>query len=91
MIKWLEYIQQLWNEVIAEDTTFLENTEGSQITGSKHKKIPLGDDIDCQPSKKAKEKQPTRYQGDNSVKMGDTNHCERCVCAGQDCLVHNSR
>ena len=91
MRKWLEYIQQLWNEVIVEDTTLLEDTEGSQITGFKHKEISPEDDIDCQPFKKAKGKQPTRYQGDNSIKMGGTNPCERCVHAGQDCLVYNSR
>ena len=53
--KKLEYIQRLWDKVIAE------GTEGSQITGSKCKEAHPGDDVDCQPSKKAKGKQPARY------------------------------
>jgi len=74
-----------------EDTILLESTERFQITGSKYKKILLEDDRDYWPSKKAKGKQPARYYGDNGVKIGGANHCERCVCARQDCLVHNSR
>ena len=43
----LEYIQRLWDEVIVEDTTLLEGVEESQVVGSKYKKVPLGDDVDC--------------------------------------------
>ena len=43
----LEYIQWLWDEVIVEDTTLLEGAEESQVVGSKYKKVPLGDDVDC--------------------------------------------
>jgi len=41
--KRLEYLQQLQDEVLVEDATLLESAEGSQIVGSKHKKITLGD------------------------------------------------
>ena len=41
--KQLEYLQQLWDEVLAEDTALLEGTEGSQITGSKHQKVTSKD------------------------------------------------
>ena len=54
--KWLEYLQQLWDEVLVKDAIFLEGTEGSQITGSKCKEVSLGDEEGWQPSKKAKEK-----------------------------------
>jgi len=89
----LEYIQQLQDKVIAEDATFLESAEESQVTGSKCKEASPGDDADCQPSKtkKTKGKQPARYQGDMGIKLERANSCERCVRTGQDCLVHNSR
>ena len=57
----LEYLQQLWNEVLEEDATLLESAEESQITGPKYKKASLGDDANCWSSKKAKGKQPARY------------------------------
>ena len=57
----LEYFQQLWNEVLEEDTILLEGAERFQIVGPKHKKVPLRDDVDCQPFKKAKGKQLARY------------------------------
>ena len=56
----LEYIQQLWNKVLEEDTTLLEGTKRSQIVGPKYKKASLGDNVDHQPSKKTKGKQPAR-------------------------------
>ena len=77
--------------MLEEEAALLEGAEGSQIVGSKHKEAPPGDDVDCQPSKKTKGKQPARYQGDIGVKLGGTNPCERCVHTKQDCLVHNSR
>jgi len=74
-----------------EDTTFLKGTEESQIIRSKCKEVILGDNREYWTTKKAKEKQLARYCGDIGVKMEDDNPCERCVCAGQDCLVYNSR
>ena len=49
------------NNFEKKDAALLEDAEGSQIIGSKCKKAPLENDADCQPSKKAKEKQPARY------------------------------
>jgi len=59
--------------------------------GSKCKEVAIGDEEEQWPSKKAREKQLGKYCGDAAVKMGGSNPCERCVCAGQDCLVHPSR
>ena len=42
----VEYLQQLWNKVIAE------GAEGFQVTRSKHRKVFLEDGIDHWPSKK---------------------------------------
>jgi len=87
----LEYLQQLWNKVLAEGAAFLEGAERFQIVGSKHKEVSPEDNRNCQPSKKTKGKQPARYHRDNRVKMGNANPYERCVHARQDWLVHNSR
>ena len=57
----LEYLQQLQDEMLEEDTALLESAEGSQVMGSKHKEALSGDDVNHQPSKKAKGKQPVRY------------------------------
>ena len=73
----LEYLQQLWNKVLAEDATLLESTERSQSAGSKCKEVSSKDNRDHQPSKKAKGKQPARYYRDNRAKMGGANPCER--------------
>jgi len=48
----------------------VEDTERSQIAGSKHKKIIPGDEREHRPSKKTKEKQPARYHMDAGIKMG---------------------
>jgi len=77
--------------VLEEEATPLERAEGSQVMGSKSKKVATGDEERQQPSKKARGKQPEKYRGDAAVKMRSTNLCERCVSAGQDCLVHPSR
>jgi len=87
----MEYLQQLWDEVLEKEAALLEGAEGSQIVGSKHKEIAAGDEEVQQPSKKARGKQLGKYHGGAAVKMGDANPCERCVSAGQDCLVHLSR
>jgi len=52
--KKLEYIQQLWDEVIAEDTALLEGSEGFQVAGFKHKKVVSGDKEEHQPLRKLK-------------------------------------
>ena len=87
----MEYLQRLWDKVLEEEATLLEGAEGSQVAGSKHKKVAAGDEEEQRPSKKARGKQPGKYRGGATVKMGGSNPCERCVCAGQDCLVHPSR
>jgi len=58
---------------------------------SKHREASQEDNVDHWPSKKAKIKQPARYQENMGIKLGEANPCERYVHAGQDCLVHNSR
>ena len=82
-----EYLQRLWDEVLEEEATLLERAEGFQVTGSKCKEVAAGDEEEQRPSKKARRK----YRGGATVKMGGSNPCKRCVCAGQDCLVHPSR
>ena len=82
-----EYLQQLRDKVLEEEAALLEGAEGSQVVGSKHKEVATGDEEGRRPSKKARGK----YYGGAAVKMGGATPCERCVCAGQDCLVHPSR
>ena len=83
--KTLEYLQQLWDEIL------VEGAKRSYITGSKHKEVTPEDKRECQPSKKAKEKQPTRYCRDARIKMEGANLYERYVHTRQDCLVYNLR
>ena len=73
--------------MLEKEAALLEGAEGSQVTGSKHKEVAAGGEEEQRPSKKARGK----YRGGAAVKLGDSNPCERCVCAGQDCLVHPSR
>ena len=87
----MEYLQRLRNEVLEEEAALLEGVEGSQVAGSKRKEVAAGGEEEQRPSKKARGKQPGKYRGGAAVKMGGFNPCERCVCAGQDCLVHPSR
>jgi len=87
----MEYLQQLRDEVLEEEATLLEGTEGSQVAGSKCKEVTAGDEEEQRPPKKARGKQPGKYCGGAAVKMGGSNPYERCVCTGQDCLVHHSR
>jgi len=77
--------------VLEEEAALLEGAEESQVTGSKCKEVATGDKEVQQPSKKTRGKQPWKYYRGATVKMGGSNPCERCVCAGQDCLVHPSR
>ena len=87
----MEYLQRLRDEVLEEEATLLEGAEGFQVVGSKRKEVAAGDEEGQWPSKKARGKQPEKYCGGAAVKMGGSNPCKRCVCAGQDCLVHPSR
>ena len=73
--------------MLEEKAALLEGAEGSQIMGSKHKEVATEGEEKQRPSKKARGK----YNGGAAVKMGGSIPCERCVCAGQDCLVHPSR
>ena len=77
--------------MLEEEAALLEEAEGSQVIGSKCKKIAIGDEEEQWPSKKAREKQPEKYHRGAAVKMGGATPCERCVCARQDCLVYPSR
>ena len=77
--------------MLEKEAALLEGAEGSQVVGSKHKEIAAGDEEEQWPSKKARGKQLGKYHGGTTVKMGGSNPCERCVCAGQYCLVHPSR
>ena len=86
-----EYLQRLQDEMLEEEAALLERAEGSQATGSKRKEVATGDEEEQWPSKKARGKQPGKYRGGAAVKMGGSNPCERCVCAGQDCLVYPLR
>ena len=87
----MEYLQRLRDEVLEEEAALLEGAEGSQVMGSKRKEVAAEDEEEQRPSKKARGKQPGKYCGGATVKMGGSNPCERCVCTGQDCLVHSSR
>ena len=87
----MEYLQRLQDEVLEEEATLLEGAEGSQVVGSKCKEIAAGGEEEQRPSKKARGKQPGKYRRSATVKMGGATPCERCVSAGQDCLVHPSR
>jgi len=87
----MEYLQQLRDEMLEEEAGLLEGAEGSQAVGSKRKEVATGDEEEQRPSKKARGKQLEKYHGGAAVKMGGATPCERCVCAGQDCLVHPSR
>jgi len=87
----VEYLQQLRDEVLEKEATLLEGAEGFQAAGSKRKEVAAGDEEEQWPIKKARGKQLGKYRGGAAVKMGGTTSCERCVCAGQDCLVHPSR
>jgi len=77
--------------VLEEEAALLEGAEGSQVVGSKRKEVAAEDEEVQRPSKKARGKQLGKYHGGATVKMGGANPCERCVSAGQDCLVHPSR
>jgi len=87
----MEYFQRLRDKVLEEEAALLEGAEGSQVAGSKHKEVAARDEKVQWPSKKARGKQPGKYCGGAAMKMGGANPCERCVSAGQDCLVYPSR
>jgi len=86
-----EYLQRLQDEMLEEEAALLEGAEGSQAVESKCKEVTAGDEKEQRLSKKAKGKQPGKYYGGATVKMGGATPCERCVSTGQDCLVHPSK
>ena len=75
----MEYLQQLRDKMLEEEAALLEEAEGSQVMGSKHKEIATRDKEEQQPSKKAKGKQQRKYHGGAIVKMEGANPCERYV------------
>ena len=77
--------------MLEKEAALLEGAEGSQVAGSKHKEVAAGDEEKQWPPKKARGKQLGKYHGGAAVKMGGATPCKRCVCTGQDCLVHPSR
>ena len=77
--------------MLEKEAALLEGAEESQVTESKRKEVATRDEEEQWPSKKARGKQPGKYRGGATVKMGGSNICERCVCTRQDCLVHPSR
>ena len=83
----MEYLQRLRDEVLEEEAGLLEGAEGFQVVGSKRKEVAAGGEEEQWPSKKARGTQLGKY---HSGAAGAT-PCERCVCTGQDCLVHPSR
>jgi len=56
--------------MLEEEATLLEGAKGSQVTGSKCKKVTTRDEKRQQPSKKARGKQPEKYCRGAAVKMG---------------------
>ena len=66
--------------MLEEEATLLEGAEGSQIIGSKCKEVTAGDEEEQWPSKKARGKQPGKYCGGVTVKMGVLSPA-RDVCA----------
>jgi len=52
----MEYLQRLRDEVLWKEATLLEGAEGSQVMGSKCKKVAAGDEEVQQLSKKARGK-----------------------------------
>ena len=87
----VEYLQWLWDEVLEEEAALLERAERSQIVGSKCKEVTAGNEKEQWLSKKARGKQPEKYRGGTAVKIGGPTLYERCMCTGQDCLVHPLR
>jgi len=87
----VEYLQWLQDKVLEEEAALLEGAEGSQVVRSKCKEVTTGDEEWQQPSKKTREKQPEKYYGSATVKMGGANPCEKYVSTRQSYLVHLSR
>ena len=56
--------------MLEEEAVLLERAEGSQVMGSKRKEVAAGDKKVQWLSKKAREKQPGKYCGCATVKMG---------------------
>jgi len=56
--------------MLEEETALLKGTEGSQVTGSKHKKIAARDEEEQRPFKKSRGKQQGKYHRGAAVKIG---------------------
>ena len=82
----LEYLQQLQDKVLEEETALLEGAKGSKC-----KKVTAGDEEEQRPSKKAKKRQQEKYCGGITAKIGDANLYEKYISTVQNCLVHHSR
>jgi len=57
--KWIEYLQQLQDEILVENAAFLEGTGGFQVMGTKCKEITTissEDEVGQQPSKRSNQK-----------------------------------
>jgi len=39
--KWMEYLQQLQDKILVENTPLLESTKDFQVAGTKHKEITI--------------------------------------------------
>jgi len=74
-----EYLQQLRDKVLEKEAALLEEAEGSQVAGFKHKEVAVGGEEEQWPSKKARGKPPGKYRRGAAVKMGGATPCERCV------------
>ena len=74
--------------MLEKETALLKGAEGSQVAGSKQKKVTARDEDVQWPSKKARGKQPGKYRRSAIAKIGGANLCERYMSTRQDCLVH---
>ena len=78
--KWLEYLKQLWNKILAKNATLLGDTKTFQIIGSKRKKVTTifsEDEAGQWLSKRIKGKQSGKYHRNVAVKIGGVHLCER--------------
>ena len=77
--------------MLEEEATLLEEAKKSKVAGFKCKEVATRNKERQWPSKKTRGKQPGKYHRGAIVNMGSSNPYERCVCAGQDFLVHTLR
>ena len=77
--------------MLEKEAALLEGAEESQVAGSKYKEVIARDEKGQWLFKKARRKQPGKYHGGATVKIGGSNPYEKYVCTRQDCLVYPSR